>query len=55
LCTPTKAGSAAAYLRDITAPTLARHGCVTADWSRRFISLTKQEIGRRPAVDDYDE
>jgi hypothetical protein len=55
LYTPTKGRSAAPSLRDIAAPPLARHGCVTADWSRRFISLTKQEIVGAQAVDDYDE
>jgi hypothetical protein len=55
LCTPAKGSSAAPSLRDIAAPTPARHGCVTADWSRRFISLTKQEIVGAQAVDDYDE
>jgi hypothetical protein len=55
LYTPTKGRSAAPSLRDIAAPPLARHGCVMADWSRRFISLTKQEIVGAQAVDDYEE
>jgi hypothetical protein len=30
-------------------------GCVTVDWSRRFISLTKQEIVGALAVAYYEE